>query len=323
MAREPLSRAEFLKILAAGAGGIVFLRGSEDALAAITGVDDDLDEAALNGDAGRAAAVPYMTVVHGTPIDVNVKTAIAKLGGMRRFVSSGDDVIIKPNIATARAPQYAATTNPAVVATLVRLARGAGASRVRVMDNPVSGNASSAYSASGISSAVKAAGGSMHVMSGSRYKTYDLPGSLLGSHPIYRDMLECDVLINVPIAKVHGSTGLTLAGKNMMGATNDRGRMHTKGLSRSIAELNAKLKPELTVIDAIRILVANGPTGGSLADVRRKDIVVACKDWVAADAYATRLFGKSPGYVPYIAAAAKMGLGKASLSGLSIKKYEV
>ena len=323
MAREPLTRAEFLKILAAGAGGIVFLRGSEDALAAITGVDDDLDEAALNGDTARAAALPYMTVVHGTPVDVNVKTAIAKLGGMRRFVGNGDDVIIKPNICAARAPQYAATTDPTVVATLVRLARGAGARRVRVMDNPISSSPSSCYSASGIGPAVKAAGGSMQVMSGSRYKIYDIPGGKLMRHPMYRDMVECDVLINVPIAKQHGSTGLTLAGKNLMGCTSDRGRMHNLGLSRTIAELNARLKPELTVLDAIRILVRNGPTGGSLSDVRRKDIVIASKDWVAADAYATRLFGKSPGYVPYIAAAAKMRLGKANLSGLVIKKYEV
>ena len=322
MAREPLTRAEFLKILAAGAGGIVFLRGSEDALAALAGADDDLDEAALNGDA-KGAALPYMTVVHGTPVDVNVRTAIAKLGGMRRFVGAGDDVIIKPNICHARAPKYAVTTNPVVVATLVRLARGAGARRVRVMDNPTSSGASSCYSTSGISSAVKAAGGSMQVMSASRYLTYDIPGTLLDRHPIYRDMVECDVLINVPIAKNHGSTGLTLAGKNMMGCTNNRRRMHTLGLSRSIAELNAKLRPELTVLDAIRILVAHGPSGGSLADVRRKDIVIACKDWVAADAYATRLFGKTPAFVPYIAAAAKMGLGKASLSGLTIKKYEV
>jgi uncharacterized protein (DUF362 family) len=87
--------------------------------------------------------------------------------------------------------------------------------------------------------------------------------------------------------------------------------------------LNAFLKPDLTVLDAIRILVRNGPSGGSLSDVRRKDIVIACKDWVATDAYATRLFGKTPGFVPYIAAAAKMGLGKSNLSGLDIKKYEV
>jgi len=323
MAREPLTRAEFLKILAAGAGGVVFLGGSEDALAALAGADDDLDEAALNGDVGRTAATPYMTVVHGTPVDVNVRTAIAKLGGMRRFVSAGDDVVIKPNICAPRAAKYAATTNPVVVATLVRLARGAGARRVRVMDNPISSSPSSCYSASGIASAVKTAGGSMQVMSASRYVTYDIPGGTLGRLPVYRDMLACDVLINVPIAKQHGSTGLTLSGKNLMGCTNDRGKMHNLGLSRSIAELNAKLKPDLTVLDAVRILVRNGPTGGSLNDVRRKDIVIASKDWVAVDAYATRLFGKTPRFVPYIAAGANMGLGKSNLSGLVIRKYEV
>jgi uncharacterized protein (DUF362 family) len=323
MAHEPLTRAEFLKILAAGAGGIIFLRGSEDALAALAAADDTLDQAALDGDLGRAGAAPYMTVVHGTPVATNVKTAIAKLGGMKRFVGSGDDVVIKPNICHPRAPQYAATTNPEVVATLVRLARAAGAKRVRVMDNPVSTNPSGCYSASGIQSAVKAAGGSMHVMSSARYVAYDIPGGTLKRHKLYRDMVECDVLINVPIAKQHGSTGLTLAGKNAMGCTNDRKRMHKLGLSRTIAELNAKLKPDLTVLDAIRILVRNGPSGGSLSDVKRKDIVIASKDWVAVDAYATRLFGKKPGFVPYIAAAAKMGLGKANLSGLAIGKYEV
>ena len=94
------------------------------------------------------------------------------------------------------------------------------------------------------------------------------------------------MLINVPIAKQHGSTGLTLAGKNLMGCTSNRSRMHTLGLSQSIAEINAKLRPELTVIDAMRILVRNGPSGGSLGDVKVKNTVIACTDWVAADTYA-------------------------------------
>ena len=208
------------------------------------------------------------------------------------------------------------------MATLVRLALGAGANRVRVMDNPVSAAPATAYSKSGIKTAVESAGGSMHVMSSTRYQDYYV-GSLLQDHPLYRPLMDCDVLINVPIAKVHGSTGLTLAGKNMMGATSDRGSMHTKGLSKSIAEINSKLRPNLTVIDAIRILVANGPSGGDLADVRRKNTVIASKDWVAADAYATRLFGKTPRFVPYIAAAHQLGLGQNDLSQLTIKKSYV
>ncbi len=320
MGRRPLTRAEFLKILAAGSAGVLFLGGAEDALAGITGVHDDLDQAALNGDLGAAVtAGAVLAVAKGTSATSNVQRAIAAVGGMKRFVHAGNTVVIKPNICTSRAPQYAATTNPTVVATLVRLARGAGASRVLVMDTPISADPTTSYNASGIAAAVKAAGGSMQVMGRTGFANYAIPGHLLHTHPLYSTIVNANVLINAPIAKQHGSTGLTLAGKNMMGCTYDRKRMHTLGLSQSIAEINAKLRPELTVMDAMRILVRNGPTGGNLGDVVMKNTVIACTDWVAVDAYATRLFGKTPGFVPYIQAATNMGLGKGNLSGIVIK----
>jgi len=321
MTMEPLKRSEFLKLLALGGAGVAILGGPERALAALARSDLDLDRAALDGDvmAARAAAGTILAVAHGTSAGTNTKRAIAAIGGMRKFVSSGDVVVIKPNIGHARAPKYAVDTNPAVVGALVGLARQSGAGKVIVMDNPVGSNASTCYSVSGIAAAVKAAGGTMHVMSGSGYKSYAVPGHLLKTHPLYAAIVNADVLINVPIAKQHGSAGLTLAGKNLMGCTNNRQKMHTLGLSQSIAEVNAKLRPELTVIDAMRILVRNGPSGGSLSDVKVKNTVIACKDWVAADTYATRLFGKSPGAVPYIKAAANMGLGTMNLASITIR----
>ena len=322
MTMEPLNRSEFLKLIALGGAGIAVLGGPERALAALARADDDLDRAALDGDvvAAHAAAAKILAVAHGTSAGTNTKKAIAAIGGMRTFVSSGDVVVIKPNIGHPRAPKYAVTTNPSVVATLVSLARQAGAKKVIVMDNPVSSDPAHCYSASKIAAAVKSAGGSMKVMGSSGYKGYAIPGHLLKTHPLYAAIVNADVLINVPIAKQHGSTGLTLAGKNMMGCTSNRQKMHTLGLSQSIAEINAKLRPELTVIDAMRILVHNGPSGGRLSDVRTKNTVIACRDWVAADTYATRLFGKKPGAVPYIRAAAKMGLGTMNLSSVIIRK---
>lgn len=322
MTMEPLNRSEFVKLIALGGAGIAVLGGPERALAALAHADNDLDRAALDGDvvAAHAAAGKILAVAHGTSAGTNTKKAIAAIGGMRKFVSPGDVVVIKPNIGHPRAPKYAVTTSPSVVATLVSLARQAGAKKVIVMDNPVSSDPAHCYSASKISAAVKAAGGSMKVMGSSGYKRYAIPGHLLKTHPLYAAIVNADVLINVPIAKQHGSTGLTLAGKNMMGCTSNRQKMHTLGLSQSIAEINAKLRPELTVIDAMRILVHNGPSGGSLSDVRTKNTVIACKDWVAADTYATRLFGKKPGAVPYIKAAANMGLGTMNLSSVTIRK---
>jgi len=321
MALEPLSRSEFLKLIALGGAGLTVLGGPERALAALARAELDLDRAALDGDVmvARAAAGKILAVARGTSAAANTKKAIAAIGGMRKFVSPGDVVVIKPNIGHARAPKYAVDTNPSVVGTLVGLARQAGARKVIVMDNPVGSDPANCYGASGIAAAVKSAGGSMHVMGGSGYKTYTIPGHLLETHPLYAAIVNADVLINVPIAKQHGSTGLTLAGKNMMGCTSNRQRMHTLGLSQSIAEINAKLRPELTVIDAMRILVRNGPSGGSLDDVSVKNTVIACKDWVAADTFATRLFGKKPGAVPYIKAAANMHLGTMDLSSLTVR----
>jgi uncharacterized protein (DUF362 family) len=320
MGMEPITRAEFLKLIALGGAGIALLGGPEKALAALAAADADLDRAALDGDARAARqAATILAVAKGSSASTNTKKAIAAVGGMRRFVSAGDVVVIKPNITHPRAPKYAVTTNPAVVGTLVSLARQAGAKKVLVMDNPVSTNPSACYSTSGIAAAVKAAGGSMHIMGGSGYKSYAMPGHLLKNQPLYAAIVNANVLINVPIAKTHGSTGLTMAGKNLMGCTSNRQRMHTLGLSQSIAEINAKLKPELTVIDATRILVRNGPSGGSLNDVAVKNTVVACKDWVAADTWACRLFGKKPAAVPYIKAAANMQLGTMNLSSVVIR----
>ena len=317
---EPLKRSQFLKLVALGGAGLAILGGPERALAALARADNDLDTAALDGDpAAAVAAGTILAVARGTSAGTNARKAIAAIGGMRKFVSAGDVVVIKPNIGHPRAPKYAVTTNPSVVATLVRLARQAGAKHVVVMDNPVSSDPANCYGASGIAAAVKSAGGSMHVMGSSGYKSYAIPGHLLKTHALYAAIVNADVLINVPIAKQHGSTGLTLAGKNMMGTTSDRGRMHTLGLSQSIAEINAKLRPELTVIDAMRILVRNGPSGGSLDDVKVKNTVIACRDWVAADTYATRLFGMKPAAVPSIKAAARMDLGTMDLSSLTIR----
>jgi uncharacterized protein (DUF362 family) len=319
MGDEPLSRAEFLKLIALGGAGIALLGGPDKALAALAAADEQLDQAALDGDAEAARrAGTILAVAKGASASSNVKRAVAACGGMKRFVSSGDTVVVKPNIGWPRAAKYAATTDPSVVAAVVALARQAGAGKVLVMDNPVGNDPTACYSVSGIASAVKAAGGTMVVMGSSGYKSYAIPGHFLKTLPLYAAIVNADVLINVPVAKTHGSTGLTLAGKNLMGCTTARGKMHTS-LSQSIAELNAKLRPELTVLDATRILVRNGPSGGNLGDVVVKNTVVACHDWVAVDAWACRLFGFPVGRVPYIKAAANMGLGTMDLSSVTVR----
>ncbi len=254
----------------------------------------------------------------GEPEDL-VRRALNALGGIRRFVHRGDNVIIKPNICVAyHTYEYAATTNPWVVGALVRLCLEAGARRVRVMDYPFGGSPEEAYARSGIQEQVLAAGGEMEIMAQHKFVETDLPeGWDLRRCAIYRDILDADIVINVPIAKHHSLARLTLGMKNLMGTIQDRPMMHWN-LGQRLADLTSRIRPALTVIDAVRILTAHGPTGGDLADVRKLDTVIASPDIVAADAFAATLFGLSPGDLDYVRAGTAMGLGRSDLENLGI-----
>jgi uncharacterized protein (DUF362 family) len=281
-------------------------------------------ETSGNPSPSATSSPAYLAVVHGPDPAAITRAAVDALGGMASFVSGGYDVIIKPNICTDyHTPEYAATTNPSVVGSLVTMCLEAGAKRVRVMDYPFGGTARSAYSISGIADAVEAAGGEMHVMNQSKYVVVDIPqGRDITSVEIYPDILEADLLINVPIAKDHGSTRLTLGGKNLMGVILDRGMMHFN-LTQRIADLTSLVRPPLTVIDAVRILTANGPTGGDLSDVKQLDTVIASRDIVAADSYATTLFGLTGSDIGYIQASADMGLGTMNLASINIQEINL
>ena len=133
-------------------------------------------------------------------------------------------------------------------------------------------------------------------------------------------MLEADKIINLPIAKTHGLAKLTLSMKNWMGMMGGpRSQIHQK-LDDCLVDLLIKIRPTLTILDAIRILTANGPQGGSLADVKKIDTVVVGKDQIAVDSYGTTLFGLKAGDLAYLKRAEAIGLGTADLRKLKIEK---
>jgi uncharacterized protein (DUF362 family) len=266
----------------------------------------------------------YLAVARGESPAAIVQAALKALGGIERFVKAGDEVIIKPNICVAyHSYEYAATTNPEVVAALVTLCLGAGARRVRVMDLPFGGTPEQAYARSGIAEAVQAAGGQMEVMARMKYQETAIPkGRDIKKWSVYRDVLEANVLIDVPIAKHHSLARLTLGMKNLMGVVRDRNGLHLN-LDQRIADLTSLVYPTLTVVDAVRILMDHGPTGGSLDDVKLTNTVIAGHDIVAADAYAATLFGLTGADIPATRAGAEMGLGTMDLSGVKVEEIMV
>jgi len=266
----------------------------------------------------------YLAVARGESPTAMVQAALKALGGIERFVKPGHDVIIKPNIGFGDySYEYAATTNPEVVGALTALCVGAGAKRVRVMDNPTGATAEQAYARSGINDAVTAAGGQMETMSSLKFRETAIPeGRDITNWPVYKDVLDADVLINVPIAKDHSLARLTLGMKNLMGVVTNRGDFHAN-LGQRLADLSSLVRPTLTVVDAVRILMNHGPTGGSLDDVKLANTIIASHDFVAADAYAATLFGLTGSDIPAIRAGADMGLGTMDLSRVKVEEIRV
>jgi uncharacterized protein (DUF362 family) len=315
--RVQITRREFLKVAGVAAAGMALLAAGCSSQPAETGQPRGLPPEPTGDQA-------YLGVARGSDPAAITQAALSAIGGIGRFVKSGQDVIIKPNICVDyHTPEYAATTNPIVVATLVKLCLGAGARRVRVMDTPFGGTADSAYAISGIADAVKSAGGEMEVMSPVKFANFEIPdGKDIKSWKIYRDILGADVLIDVPIAKQHSMARLTLGGKNLLGTITDPNQIH-RNFGQRIADLTSLIRPTLTVIDAVRILKNHGPTGGSLDDVEQTNTVIASHDIVAADAYGATLFGLKGSDIPYVQAASDMGLGTLNLGTIKVEEVSL
>jgi uncharacterized protein (DUF362 family) len=243
------------------------------------------------------------------------RRAVAALGGMGRFVARGDVVAIKPNIGWDRLPIHAANTNPQVVAELVKMAFEAGAKRVVVSD--VSCNdPTRCFQRSGIWQAAHALGATVILPAPHRFREMRIRGDLLDEWPLLVPLIDADKVINVPIAKHHNLCRYTGAMKNWYGLLGGRRNRLHQNIDVSIADLATFMRPTLTVLDATRVLMRNGPQGGNVDDARDVHQVIASVDQVAVDAYGLTLLGESAEAIGYLKLAEQRGLGSRELTRL-------
>jgi uncharacterized protein (DUF362 family) len=251
-----------------------------------------------------------------------LQVSLNTVGGIKRFVKSGERVTIKPNIGWDRSPEQAANTNPALVAATVQLCLAAGASQVIVTDISCN-DPRRCFIRSGIKEAAEKAGAKVLLPADSDFIDIDFKGNLLTVWPVLKPFIDTDRLINMPIVKHHSLTGCTIGMKNLYGILGGRRNQLHQEIDRAIVDLAAFCKPTLTIIDATRVLMRGGPQGGSMDDVAIADTVICATDQVAADSRAAEFLGLQGGQVSHLILAEKKGLGIIDYRAAGYKEIKI
>lgn len=289
---------------------------------------DKLQASLVNNEINVEKTPDLVAVMGGEP-DVMLEKALEAMGGIGKYIKKGQKVVIKPNIGWDRKPEISANTNPVLVGALVKKCLSAGASKVVVFDHTCD-NWQRCYRSSGISDAVKNAGGT--IVPGndeSYYKEVTLPAAVnLKKTKIHEALLDADVWINVPVLKVHDGAKMSIAMKNYMGIVWDRGYFHGNDLQQCIADVCTwNKKPVLNVIDGYRVMRQNGPQGKSVNDVSTLKTLIVSADIVAADTAAIQFFNqveKMPlNNVGHIGKGEALKLGTTNLTKLNIKRIKI
>ena len=261
-----------------------------------------------------------ISIVQGPDRVKTVDKAIELLGGIERFINKGETVAIKPNVAFASPPMLGATAHPELVAEVVQLCYKGGAKQVIVTDNPINDPAS-CFTLSGVGKAATQAGAEVVLPKDRLFKHTTLTGGkLIKNWPIfYEPFGKADKLIGIAPLKHHHRAGASMTMKNWYGLLGGRRNVFHQDINTVIAELAMMVKPTLVILDATFVMMTNGPTGGSVSDLKRANTLIASTDCVAADSYGCGLLELAVSDLPYLAKAEKAGAGTTDYQSLKPK----
>ena len=259
-----------------------------------------------------------MSIARGSDRTRSLQLALQALGGIEAFVRKGDRVLLKVNAAFASPPMLSATTHPDLVAELTRLCLKAGAASVAVTDNPINDPAS-CFALTGIGQAGRSAGAEVILPEERFFKPLTVADArLIRNWPVLTAPLAgVTKLIGLAPVKDHHRSGASMAMKNWYGLLGGRRNIFHQDIQTIIAELAFMVKPTLVVLDGTTAMMTNGPTGGSLADLKQTGTLIAGTDQVAVDAFGATLLGKTAADLPFISKAEALGAGSANYRSLS------
>lgn len=249
-----------------------------------------------------------------------VGEVLGHLGGMARFVSPGQKVLLKPNLLAAKDPDRAITTHPAVIEAVIEAVREAGG-------EPSMGD-SPGGALRGIERVWRNTGlQELSDRTGVPIVNFEASGARevegeLRSYMIAQPVLDADVVIGLPKMKTHVLTLYTGCIKNMFGAIPGfaKGRLHSIApravpFSRHVVDVFSLVQPGLHIMDAVVAMEGNGPSGGR---PRKVGAIIGGTDPVAVDTVVAGMMGFRDGQVSTIRFAAARGLGTGQREDIEI-----
>lgn len=291
-------------IAAVGAAGLWF----HDTKGPTQAPDEQLETGGLNFSVKDLN--PKMAIVHGSDRRASLHSALKALGGIETFIKNEDRVLLKVNAAFASPSMLSATTHPEVVSEMARLCYKAGAASVVVTDNPIN-NPSSCFTLSGIDAAARAAGARVYLPNVDAFKPFSVKqAKLIRNWPVLLGPLKkITKVIGLAPVKDHHRSGASLTMKNWYGLLGGRRNIFHQDINTIIAELAMMVRPTIVILDGTVSMMTNGPTGGSLTDLKQTDTMIISTDQVAADAFGATLLNKSSRDLPFISKAEAAGVG--------------
>lgn len=259
----------------------------------------------------------YISVVKGPDRVRSLEKAISLIGGIGRFIKPLDRVLIKPNIAFATSPDLGATSHPEIISALIQLCFKAGAGDVAVIDNPIN-DPSGCYLLSGIKAAVEKTNARLLYPGAGFFRDATLKGGrLIRNWPVlYTPLKDATKVIGVAPIKNHHRSGASMSMKNWYGLLGGRRNIFHQDINTIISELAMMITPTFVILDGFDVMMTNGPTGGSISDLVKKNTIIASTDQVAADSYGLSLLGMKKEDLPYIEMAEKAGAGISAYESL-------
>ena len=326
MTDRPIDRREFLgrctraglSVAAAGVLGLGFYDTTGP------GWSTDATETVQIPDFSGPGTRRKICIARGADRTAAVRQAFAALGGMAAFVNPGEQVLVKVNAAFASPPALGATSHPDLVDAVVRLCLDAGASKVTVTDNPINDPAS-CFALTGIDAAARRAGAEVVIPREALFRRHTVSGGrLIRNWPVlYAPLAHADRIIGLAPVKDHHRSGASMTLKNWYGLLGGRRNIFHQDVHTVIQELAVMIKPTVVVLDGIQSMIANGPTGGSLSDLKPTGTLIVSGDPVAADAVGAALLGRTTADLPYIAKAERAGAGTADYRSLDLKEIQI